>query len=930
MRLYRRIAILLSLALLTVVTVTVTATAATTPSPAMMAQFKKLPKSEQARLAKQYGLATPNAGSSTREINPEVSMAEPEITEMAATPNTYSQSYAPKKSDRFGLDMFQGENRSLTEDRQINVPDSYVVGPMDEFTLHTYGKESGTQQITVGRDGSLAVEGVGSVYVAGMTFENAKKLIIAEVKRRILGVEVNLTMTKLRTISVLLAGEVNKPGTYQIPALSTVTDLLMVSGGISQIGTLRDIRVSRDGKQLANYDLYNLLLRGDSSGDVRLQQGDVVFVPAYSSLVEVKGEVLRPMFYEVQSGETVSTLLKMAGGVTAQGYKSKATIARIDSVGNRVMSNLDLTSQGDLGKELRNGDLLTVGTVSNRTLDQVVLLGAVARPNAYAYHEGMRINDLVSSLWGDLQLNADLDYALVISRNSNSNRLKIRSFNVANALNQPGSEDNLQLSSQDTVLILPYDNMADRQELDAYLYQRFESQLTGRVRNGVSSTQDNLPAVANYLSTLEANFSKSAFSLVNAEDTLREQNYPELRKFQNPSLPLDIASIPEDKKSIITNGYRQFLLQLPTSPEYWKFSHQLGRSELLYGLMKTIEQNIGVDGSFQLVSVVGDVKAPGNYPLAENTTVKSLVAAAGGLLPSAFLGNAELTKSLVGADGSVSVAHKNISLSEELAGQSVTRLHSRDTLNVFRYSGWSEEKEIKIAGEVRFPGQYRVKAGEKLSDVIQRAGGLTENAFVEGAIYTRQGVKLQELTQSRSLIQQLRKDIAARTLSADDAPVGMEDTLLMLNEIDKQEPIGRIVIDLKGIQNGDETANLTIEKGDFLFVPAKRNYVTVVGEVQHPSSHRFKAGLAIQDYLSLAGGTRSRADNERVYVIRADGSVYVPVNNSWFAVEEGKMQAGDTIVVPLDTEYKDTMNVWTQVTQIFYQSAVALAAINSF
>ena len=152
----------------------------------------------------------------------------------------------------------------------------------------------------------------------------------------------------------------------------------------------------------------------------------------------------------------------------------------------------------------------------------------------------------------------------------------------------------------------------------------------------------------------------------------------------------------------------------------------------------------------------------------------------------------------------------------------------------------------------------------------------------------------------------------------------------MIAEIEKVKPVGRLVVDIKAIQQAELGSDIVAEDGDELFVPPMNTAISVVGEVQHASSHRYRKQLTIDDYLALAGGVRKRADADRVYIIRADGSVYVPQRSQWFAVSEQGLKPGDTVVVPLDTEFKDSMTLWTQVTQIFYQSAVALAAINSF
>ncbi|MDP5190716.1 SLBB domain-containing protein, partial [Rheinheimera baltica] len=236
---------------------------------------------------------------------------------------------------------------------------------------------------------------------------------------------------------------------------------------------------------------------------------------------------------------------------------------------------------------------------------------------------------------------------------------------------------------------------------------------------------------------------------------------------------------------------------------------------------------------------------------------------------------------------------------------------------------------VEIRGEVSFPGRYPVRNGETLSSVIARAGGLNNGAFIEGAVFTREMIKEREKLQMNKLAEQLKADVATRALSAEKSLVNPADAIAMVNELQKQEPVGRFVVDLPAIVSGNDSADLEVEHGDILYVPRKNTAITVVGEVQHASSHRFKDGMSLEYYLEQAGGFRKRADESGIYVIRADGSVMLPSSNRWFAVTSEQLTPGDTIVVPLDTEYKDSLSLWTQVTQIFYQSAVALAAISS-
>ena len=234
-------------------------------------------------------------------------------------------------------------------------------------------------------------------------------------------------------------------------------------------------------------------------------------------------------------------------------------------------------------------------------------------------------------------------------------------------------------------------------------------------------------------------------------------------------------------------------------------------------------------------------------------------------------------------------------------------------------------------GEVRFPGHYRFKRGEKLSEVIKRAGGLTELAHTDAAVFTRSVLKKQEAKQLQELRQRLRADIATRGLekSNEGKSAGIDDSAKLLAELEASEALGRLVIDLGGIL--DQTIDdVTLKDGDLLAIPEYRQEVSVVGEIQHPSSHLFNDELKINDYIDLSGGVTHRADKTRIYVVKADGSVTMPRRSGWFKRRYSNIEPGDTVIIPMDVDRRDKLTVWGEASAIVYQLALGAAAINSF
>lgn len=898
-------------------------------SPAMIEQFKSLPRAQQEQLAKQYGvdlsqITGSQGGEGTRQQSTVLQQRQVLPTDTSSKDDKTPDDNGAKKPVRYGLNLFNADISSFAPVDNAPVPDDYVVGPNDVINVLLFGKESQQLSLNVERDGTVNFPDLGPIAVGGLSFGKVKALLEGRVKEQMIGITAAVTLNSLRTISIFVAGEAKYPGAYAVPALTTVTQALFVAGGVSDIGSLRHIVVKRAGKAVTNFDLYDLLLRGNASDDIRLQSGDVVFIPPYTGIAEVKGEVRRPAIYELNKNDTLADLLAMAGGAKAEAYPQASVLERINSQNLRDIQNVDLTNSKVLAEHVRGGDVLRVGVTSNRTENAVVLAGAVVRPGKYAWRKGMHVHDLVNSLWADLRLSADLDYALVVRQVNALGDIEVKQFAIGNAVTKPGSQDDIALSPKDVVLVFNYDDAnLERSNLNKYITKQLQPVLNKSsgerwlsddlLAKGIQSIQDNAKQ--------KDVKSVAGFAIKDAA-TDKQQTQQELTQER-----LADGTI----VSVLSDATQSLLSRIFVNPDLMALTPELKRQELLFPVLEKLKNQARSGSELQVVSISGDVKVPGEYPLASGANIRSLITAAGGLNASAYLGRAELTR----AQGTnkdingIQVAHRAVDISDAVkGGVDNIALASRDHLNVFSTPDWQVDRTVEIRGEVRFPGSYTVHRGETLDDVLQRAGGVTQYAFVDGAVFTRKQVQDREKMQVNKLIEQLRSDVATRALSADTTTVSYQDAMAMIGELQKIQPVGRLVIDLPHVLAGDRDADMQVEDGDILYIPRKTSTVTVVGEVQHASSHRFKPGMSVEDYLNLSGGFRKRADEDRVYVIRADGSVMIPGHNSsWFASNSDQLRAGDTIVVPLDTEYMNNLTTWSSVTQIIYQSAVALAAI---
>jgi protein involved in polysaccharide export with SLBB domain len=339
------------------------------------------------------------------------------------------------------------------------------------------------------------------------------------------------------------------------------------------------------------------------------------------------------------------------------------------------------------------------------------------------------------------------------------------------------------------------------------------------------------------------------------------------------------------------------------------------------------------------VRIDGRVKARGDYPLEPGMRLSDLLRAGGGLQDAAYGAKAELTRYRIGDDARTTQL-LDIDLAAILKGDTSADilLQPFDFLNVKEVPEWSEQEQVTLLGEVRFPGTYPIQRGETLRSVLDRAGGLTKLAFPEGSVFTRQELQVREQEQIDRLAERLQSDLAAAALSAAAANQGQAGQALtvgqsLLTQLKSTKAVGRLVIDLGAVLDSPvgSANDVVLREGDHLIIPKQKQEVTVIGEVQNTTSHFFRQNYSRDDYIGLSGGVTRKADRGRIYVVRADGSVVSSENSGWFRRSgQVAMRPGDTIVVPLDTERMPALPLWQAVTSILYNLAIAAAAVNSF
>lgn len=282
----------------------------------------------------------------------------------------------------FGRNIFNTRNLTFEPNENMPTPPNYRLGPGDELVIDVWGASQASLRLSVSPEGTVNVQELGPIYVSGLTVEEAGNLLRAELEK-IYSNEKNqmrVTLGNTRTIRVNVMGEVAQPGTYSLSAFSTVFHALYRAGGVNGIGSLRDVQLVRDGKRIATVDVYEFILQGHVRGDISLQEGDVVIVPAYSLMVKMSGKVKRAMKFEMKEGETLSTLIRYAGGFEADAYRKTLRIVRQTGEEYEVKT----VDEFDFSVcSLRDGDVVTVGTILDRFTNKVEVKGAVYRPDIY-------------------------------------------------------------------------------------------------------------------------------------------------------------------------------------------------------------------------------------------------------------------------------------------------------------------------------------------------------------------------------------------------------------------------------------------------------------------------------------------------------------------------------------------------------------------
>ena len=816
-----------------------------------------------------------------RGYQPKAQPSAPELVR-AASPYNYIPSLydmyvqaipRPATPKRFGAEVFENGTRdSQFIPMDLPAGPDYVVGPGDGLSINLWGGVSQRFYRVVDREGRVSLPEVGPLLVSGKSLAEVQESLQQTLRTQFREVSADVSLAKLRTIRVYEVGDVANPGAYDISSLSTPLNALFVAGGPTQKGSLRIVKHYRGSQLVEVVDLYDLLLHGVKSDLQRLENGDSVLVPPIGPQVTVEGMVRRPAIYELKDEKNLATVLELAGGLLPTATLRHIEVQRLVAHQNQTMTGLDIPegdSDSEVTKkleafEIHDGDRIRIFPIAPYNQDAVYLEGHVTRPGRYSYHADMRVTDVIVS-YKDLLPEPAGQYAEIIRLNAPDFHPSVESFDLAGALANPAQSP--VLHAMDTVRI----------------FSRFDF--------------ENPPTV-------------SVWGDVRGPGTYRTSGQIHLSDAVHlaggiaPDANLDDAQVfrylPDGKMKIFSVSLNLALEGDPTANILLEPRDRL----LIHRSTDAIQPSSAY--------VQGDVGKPGRYPLTTNMTVADLIRVGGGLKPSADTQTADLTH-YEWSQGELTGHDQRITIASALAGDPASNLpvSNGDVLTIRQLPSWNDiGASISVKGEVGHPGAYGIRPGEKLSSVLERAGGFGPQAYPYGAVLMRREVREMETNARLEIVRRLKQEQTnLRALPETDADqknaklTAIAETETTLQQLQANPPIGRVVVriqsDMRAWRN--TAADVPIRDGDVLFVPKKADYVTVNGQVFNPTAVSYRPGHSARWYLSQAGGTTQLANKKAVFVIRADGSVLAAKNNSGFWSGDplgSTLRPGDSIVVP--------------------------------
>jgi len=884
----------------------------------------------------------------------------------------YRQGYSSTLSSnlkQFGYDFFTS---AKIQQSSLAVPDpAYTLGTGDQLLVRLWGSNVDTQFTSmVNREGTINVPKIGILHLAGVKYGDVESIFLKEAEKYMQGLNVSVTLTKLRSLEVYVVGAVNNPGLHIVPSFSTILDGLQMAGGVKKSGTLRRIKLNRAKKSIKVLDVYDLLLKGNRGADEILQNKDVIFVPGIGKTAAVAGAVNNEGIFELAREKNVRDLVQMAGGLLPQAFGSRIYLRRFENNQSFMINDINTVSINEWKKiKIQNGDLVEL-TFSSSMLPNVVKLeGHVWSPDVFKFKKGMKLSNILTSPTL-LMPDSITDFALIYRYDAKTTRVtpmqfplskvftgeydarlypfdKIQilsradagiseNFSITGAVWKPGEyEYRNGLKLKDALALsggLMPEARTDRIEIARKIKTatKFETEY---IKLDITKNSDFMlqpkdkiliPKLEDYFVSLEGHVwfpEKMQYHAgMKLSDVLISKDLPKPEDILKPDVLMEFGLIHRyDGKTTRTTSIRFPLADV------FKGKHDtpLKPFDRIQVLSR---KDFGIDQKF---TISGSVWKQGEFEFQPGLRLKDALALSGGIKFGARTNKIEVARQYIKGDW---MQTEYIVLNMDKDGDFI--LKPSDTILIPGIKNASLVKQVTITGEVAYPGTYTIRQGEKVSDLITRAGGFSEYAYFYGAKYTSQ--KAREIQQKSidQMIERLKLSIMQTTsekaqtaVSGEDvaaAEVTEEATKNLLDQLTTIKAEGRISIKLADlISFKGSLYDFRLKDKDTIDIPSKPSFVSVVGSVYSPGSFLYEPNQSLKFYLSKSGGIAKTADEDYMYVLKANGEIISMSQNNGFFSKFTNMvlMPGDTIVVPEDLERIGYLKLISDISDIVFKIA---------
>jgi protein involved in polysaccharide export with SLBB domain len=782
----------------------------------------------------------------------------------------------------FGFAIFNNKVGVFEPNLKIATPKSYIIGPDDELIVDINGYSEEHYTLTVSPDGFVKINKIGNVYVAGLTIDEAKNRIIKKLSQIYIGLKANsnnsgpmslsasISLGNIRTVSVTVQGEVMFPGTYSVPSLARIMNVLYLAGGPNEKGTFREIQVIRNKKVFATIDLYDLLTSGIQKNDINIQDQDIIKVGVYKNRIELKGKIKREGLFEVLANENFDYVLnEFGGGFTENAFKDLIKVKRFT---NRDLKLIDLSA--DLFNSFHpiSGDVFIAESIDETHFENKVSInGEVFRPGDFSLDSNPTLLKLISRA-GGLRETSFLERGVIQRINPDLSADNL-AFNLKDILNKKSPDILLRREDQVTIFSI------------LELKEKYTVTIHGEIN------LKTLKKASRAINEINNNSSKLGISgdVNNNENNFKQQNTNARSDNFNVNGGDDISNLQDEEGNNVVSS---------------EISNDFKSSETSDALINR------------------QVKL--TLPYSDHMTVEDLILKAGGLRESAATGYVEIVrrKKNIGLDSPNLI---NSQIAEIIKFGISNNLQLDNTASKFELVPFDEvfirtspnyelQQFVTVQGQVVFPGVFGLeRKDERLSDIVKRAGGLNNQAFPEGAKLIRKN----HLTEA----EKIRKIDQLNEIS--DNFTGA----IIQNKEKYNKETEKIGIDLvAALKNPTGEEDLFLLEGDIIDIPKEPQTVKVTGEVLYPNSVKYLSTNTFKDFINGAGGYTTSSARKKSYVIYSNGSVR-RVKSFGFIKIYPKIDKGSEIIVPKEVKSSSSGQQIASIVGIFTGTLTSLIGI---